>query len=170
MRIAEGYLLEFDPETANTRRMLELVSEEVLDYQPHPKSMTLARLAGHIAETGGWGSSTAKLDSLDINPVSGPPFKPYVATKTADLLDFFDKGVAAAREAVLELSDEAMVKPWTLLSGGKELFTMPRIAVLRTMILSHMIHHRAQLGVYLRINDIPIPGMYGPSADDVPQA
>ena len=170
MRIAEGYILEFDPEIANTRRMLELVLEDVLDYQPHPKSMTLARLAGHIAEMGGWGTSTARLDSLDINPASGPPFKPYVATNTADLLDFFDKGIAGAREAILELSDEAMLKPWTLYSGGKELFTMPRIAVLRTMILSHLIHHRAQLGVYLRINDIPIPGMYGPSADDAPQA
>lgn len=168
MRIAEGYIIEFDAEMANTRRILELVPEALLDFQPHPKSMTMARLAGHIAEMGAWGTSTAKLDSLDISPVDGPALEPYFAERTADLVDFFDKGTAGAREAVLELSDEDMVKPWTLYRAGTELFTMPRIAVLRTMILSHVIHHRAQLGVYLRINDIPIPGMYGPSADDAP--
>lgn len=168
MRIAEGYIIEFDAEMANTRRILELVPEALLDYRPHPKSMNMARLAGHIAEMGAWGTSTAKLDSLDISPVDGPAFEPYVAEKTSALLDFFDNAVAGAREAILQLSDEAMLKPWTLNRAGHELFTMPRIAVLRSMILSHIIHHRAQLGVYLRINDIPIPGMYGPSADDAP--
>ena len=168
MRIAEGYIIEFDAEMANTRRILELVPEALLDFQPHPKSMTLARLAGHIAEMAAWGTSTAQQDSLDISPPDGPEFESYFAKRTADLLDFFDKGTADARQAVLELSDEDMVKPWTLYRAGTELFTMPRIAVLRTMILSHVIHHRAQLGVYLRINDIAIPGMYGPSADDAP--
>ena len=168
MRIADGFIIEFDAEMANTRRILELVPEGIPDYKPHPKSMSLSRLAGHVAEMAGWGTSTARHDSLDIAPVDGPAMEPYFAIKTADLLEFFDKGTAVAREAILELSDEAMFTPWTLYSGGKKLFTMPRIAVLRTMILSHIIHHRAQLGVYLRIHDIPIPGMYGPSADDQP--
>ena len=168
MRIADGLIIEFDAEMANTRRILELVPEGIPDYRPHPKSMTLSRLAGHIAEMAGWGTLTARQDSLDIAPADGPAMEPYFAQNTADLLEFFDKHTAAAREAILELSDEAMFKPWTLYSGGKTLFTMPRVAVLRTMILSHMIHHRAQLGVYLRINDVSIPGMYGPSADDPP--
>ncbi len=170
MRIAEGYILEFDAEMANTRRMLELVPEGDLDYTPHPKSMSLGRLAGHIAEMAQWGTVTAEQDSFDISPAGGPASEPYCATDRHSLLEFFDKSAASARAAILDLSDEAMTKPWTLYRAGAELFKMPRIAVLSSMILSHIIHHRAQLGLYLRMNDIPIPGMYGPSADDAPPA
>ncbi len=167
MSIADGYIAEFDQEMANTRRLLECVTEEVLDFQPHPRSMTLARLAGHIAEMPDWGANTAEFDSLDIRPDCGPAFEPCFVSNVADMLELFDKNVATARAAIAAVSDEAMFAPWSLLAGGKPIFTMPRIAVLRTMILNHIIHHRAQLGVYLRINDIPIPGMYGPSADDL---
>ena len=166
MSIAQGFLAEFDPEMKNTRRMLELVPDDALDYRPHPKSMTMAELAGHVAEMAGWAALTAKLDQLDINPKGGPALEPCIATSRAMVVETFDRGVAAAREAVAAVSDEEMVKDWTLLQGGQTLFTMPRIAVLNTMILSHIVHHRAQLGVYLRMNDIPIPGMYGPSADE----
>ncbi len=166
MTIAEVFLAEFDQEMRSTRRMLECIRADVLQFQPHPKSMTLARLAGHIAEMPEWGTNTAKLDSLDINPDCGPGLEPYSAINTTDLLAFFDKNVAAAHEAIGEVSNEGMHAVWTLLSGGTPLFTLPRIAVLKSMILNHIIHHRAQLSVYLRMEDITIPGMYGPSADD----
>jgi uncharacterized damage-inducible protein DinB len=146
--------------------MLERVPDEALDYQPHPKSMSMGRLASHIAEMPGWGTNTAQLDELDLQPPKGPAYKPFEAGSRAMVLDCFDSGVAEVKDAIAKVSDEAMLKNWTLLMHGKPIFTMPRIAVLKTMVLSHIIHHRAQLGVYLRMNDVPIPGMYGPSADD----
>lgn len=168
MTIAEGFLKEFKPEMDNTRRMLERLPDEGLDYRPHPKSMTMGRLAGHIAEMLGWCVNTVELDELDLNPPGGSDFKPCTAESRDHVLEVFDRGVSAATEAIRKTSDESMLKDWTLTMRGKLIFTMPRIAVLKVMTLSHMIHHRAQLSVYLRLNDIPIPGMYGPSADDRP--
>ena len=167
MTIAEGFLLEFKPEMDNTRKMLERVPDEGLDYRPHAKSMTMGRLAGHIAEMPGWGVNTIEFDELDLNPPGGSDFKPCIAESRDQVLEVFERGVAAATEAIKKTSDDSMRKPWTLKMGSKLIFTMPRIAVLKVMILSHMVHHRAQLSVYLRINDIPIPGMYGPSADEM---
>lgn len=168
MTIAEGFLLEFKPEMDNTRKMLERVPDEGLDYRPHPKSMTMGRLAGHIAEMPAWGVNTIELDELDLNPPGGSDFEPCTAESRDQVLEVFDRGVAAATEAIKKTSDDAMRKEWTLKMAGKPIFTMPRIAVLKVMIVSHIVHHRAQLSVYLRINDIPIPGMYGPSADEMP--
>ncbi len=166
MNIAEGFLIEFNEEMRNTRRMLERVPDEVLDYQPHPKSMSMGRLASHIAEMPGWGATTALSDELDMQPPQGPAFKPFEAESREDVLDHFERGVVKAKEAIATVTDEAMMTDWTLLMHGNPIFTMPRIAVLKTMVLSHIIHHRAQLSVYLRMNDVAIPGMYGPSADD----
>ena len=166
MTIAEGFLVEFDPEMRNTRRMLERVPDGALNYQPHPKSMSMGQLASHVAEMPGWGVDTVQLDELDLQPPNGPAYKFFEAASRAMVLEFFDRGVAEAREAIINVSDEAMRTDWTLLMKGKPLFTMPRIAVLKVMVLSHIIHHRAQLGVYLRMNDVPVPGMYGPSADE----
>ncbi len=166
MAIAEAFVAEFDAELRNTRRMLERVSDSALDYQPHAKSMSLARLAGHVAEMPSWGIVTAQQPKLDISPESEPKHQPYIVTGRDAMLEFFDKHHAEAREVIGALSDEAMQEPWTLLVRGEPIFTMPRIQVLKSMVLNHMIHHRAQLSVYLRLNDVPIPGMYGPSADD----
>ena len=166
MTVAQGFLIEFNEEMKNTRRMLERVPDEAFDYKPHPKSWTMGRLASHIAEMPGWSVNTVQSDELDLQPPNGPEFEEFQAASQAKVLEFFDKGVAEAKEAVARVSDEAMYKDWTLLMHGSPIFTMPRIAVLKSMILSHIIHHRAQLSVYLRMNDVPVPGMYGPSADE----
>ena len=166
MTIAEEYLIEFGLEMKKTRCILERVQDEHLEYRPHPKSMTMRQLASHVAEMPGWGEVTANRDELDLNPPGGTPYEFYRAENCIDLMDTFDKNVVRGQEAVATLSNESMLDSWTMLAGGEQRFTMPRITVLKSMVLSHIIHHRAQLGVYLRMNDVPIPGMYGPSADE----
>ncbi len=166
MSIAQSFLAEFDQEMANTRKMLELVPEENFEFAPHEKSMKLGRLAGHIAEMPNWGVPTVTATELDIHPVDGPAFEAFIPSTREEVLAAFDKNIASAKEAIAGASDEDLMVPWSLLAGGNVLFTMARIAVLKSMILNHIIHHRAQLGVYLRMNDVAIPGMYGPSADD----
>ena len=163
MKITDALLPEFDQEMANTRKTLERIPEDKLAWKPHEKSMTLGRLAGHVAELPGFGTTTIQTDSLNL---SAGEYKPLVPTSRAQVLEAFDKKAAEARAAIAGASDEHLMKPWSLEFGGKTMFTMPRAAVLRTMMLSHLIHHRAQLGVYLRLNDIPVPSIYGPSADE----
>ncbi len=167
MTIAQVFLAEFDHEMRNTRRMLECVPDEALDFKPHAKSMTMGRLAGHVAEMPGWGVHTAELDKLDIRPPGSPALEPFEAPSQKAALKLFDKHVADARQAIARVSDDAMRLPWTLLMTDRPVFTMPRITVLKSMVLNHIIHHRAQLSVYLRMNDVAIPGMYGPSADEM---
>jgi uncharacterized damage-inducible protein DinB len=164
--ISEALLPEFDHEMANTRKTLERCPAEKFDFKPHPKSFSMGSLATHIANMPGWGTDALDKESFDVAPIGAPPFKEDPAKTTKELLERFDKGVAQAREALAKSSDEQLRQPWSLLAGGQTIFTMPRVAVLRAMILSHMIHHRAQLGVYLRLNDIPVPAIYGPSADE----
>jgi uncharacterized damage-inducible protein DinB len=165
MSIAQSLLPEFDQEMANTRKCLERVPEDKLSYKPDPKSMTMGRLAGHVAEMPGWAVMTMDGDSLDISP-AGQSYTPVEITSRAQLLAEFDKNIAAARAAIAGGSDAQMMQPWSLKAGGNVLFTMPRIAVLRSMVMNHVIHHRAQLTVYFRLNGVPVPGMYGPSADE----
>jgi uncharacterized damage-inducible protein DinB len=162
MSIATSLLPEFDQEMASTRKILECVPDDKSEYRPHPKSMPLGRLAGHVAELASWGATTINTDVLEITP----DFVPFVAESRQQLLETFDKHAAAAREAIAGASDEHYFKTWELKFSGKTMMSLPRIAVLRTVVMNHLIHHRAQLGVYLRMNDIAIPGMYGPSADD----
>lgn len=166
MSISEALLPEFDQEMQNTRKLLEVVPEDRPDYKPHPKSMPLARLAGHVAELPGWAVNTIRVDVLDLTPASGESFKPLFMTTRKELLDAFDKNVAESRAAIAGASDEHLHKIWSLVYNGQTVMTMPRVAVLRSVVMNHIIHHRAQLGVYLRLNDVAIPGMYGPSADE----
>ena len=168
MPIGQALLPEFDHEMANTRKTLERVPEDKLGWKPHEKSMTMGRLAQHVSEIPGWTTFTMEKDSVDVHPPGGPPYQPPVIKSLKDLLEALDKSVKAARTAISAVSDEQLMKPWSLLSGGKTMFTMPRIAVLRSFVMNHMIHHRAQLGVYLRLNNIPVPAIYGPSADEAP--
>jgi uncharacterized damage-inducible protein DinB len=166
MAINQMLLPEFDMEMAKTRTMLERVPEDKFGWRPHEKSMTMGRLAGHIAEMGSWAVPTIDKESLDVAPPGAPPYQPAVLNTRKDILDLFDKNRVEARAAIAKASDENLEKPWSLLMGGKTIFTMPRAAVLRSMVMNHIIHHRAQLGVYLRLNDVAVPGMYGPSADE----
>lgn len=166
MPIIDYLLPEFDQEMANTRRVLANVPDGRFDWKPHTKSFTMGALASHVATLPGWAVNTVEADSLDIAPPGQPPMKMPTANSQKELLEMFDKNVSDARKAVSTASDELLAKPWSLLAGGRALFTMPKIAVIRSFVMNHGIHHRAQLGVYLRLNDIPVPGVYGPSADD----
>jgi len=162
MTIAELLLPEFDQEMSNTRKLLAIVPEGKSDWKPHDKSMSLGRLAGHVAELPSWTQRAINQDGLDIRPGE---FKPLISSSPNELLAAFDKHVAEARKTIAGASDEHLGKTWTLSFQGQPMFSMPRAAVLRSMMMNHIIHHRAQLGVYLRLNNVAIPGMYGPSAD-----
>lgn len=166
MSIAASILPEFEMEMANTRKTLERIPSDKFDYKPHEKSMTMIGLATHITNMIGWGTTTLTQDEFDVQPPGAPPYKEEPASSVANLLEKFDQGIVACRAALVATSDEAMMKPWSLLSGGQAIFTQPRGGVFRGMILNHLIHHRAQLSVYLRMNDVPVPALYGPSADE----
>jgi uncharacterized damage-inducible protein DinB len=167
MALNEILLLDFDHEMTNTRKTLERVPVGKPDWKPHEKSMPLGRLANHVADLPSWVIFTIEKDSLDIAPPGAPPYQPPPPpTSRQELLERFDKHVTAARAAIAGASDAHLQKTWTLLFGGKTVFSLPRTTVLRTTVMNHMIHHRAQLGVYLRLNEIPVPALYGPSADE----
>lgn len=164
--ISESMLPEFDHEMANTRRMLERVPDMQGAFTPHPKSMTLARLAGHVAQLPMWGITTLGHDEFDLRPDGPAAFTPYQFTSTAEALKYFDENVRQLRALLVNASDETMARPWSLKNQGQVIFTMPKTAVMRSFVMNHLIHHRGQLGIYLRMNNVPIPGMYGPSADE----
>lgn len=166
MTIRDALLPEFDQEMPKTRTVLERCPEDKYGWKPHAKSFSMAALATHIASMIGWTAETMANNSFDIAPPGAPPYKEEPAASRADLLARFDKNVAAARAALAAASDEQFMQPWSLLSGGQTLFTMPRVACIRSFVMNHVIHHRAQLGVYLRLNDVPVPSIYGPSADE----
>ncbi len=166
MPMNQALLPEYDHEMANTRKTLERVPEEKFDWKPHTKSMAMGALAVHIASMPEWAGMTLNTSEFDVRPAGAQSYQPPVVKTRAELLSLFDKNSAAARAAIAAANDESLMTPWSLLSSGKTIFTMPRVAVLRSMIMNHMIHHRAQLGVYLRLNDVPVPATYGPSADE----
>jgi uncharacterized damage-inducible protein DinB len=168
MDIREFMLTEFDREMANTRKLLERTPMAKPDWKPHEKSMTMARLAGHVAELPGWAVSAMHRDTLDLTPMISGGQRGYAAESVEDLLKTFDRNVIEARKAIADANDQKLQQTWSLVLNGKTLLSMPRIAVLRNMMMNHLIHHRAQLGVYLRLNDVPVPGMYGTSADEGP--
>jgi uncharacterized damage-inducible protein DinB len=162
MAIKDALLPEFDHEMATTRKVIERVPEGKFGFKPHEKSMSMGQLASHIAEMPTWATTGITLDSVDL--ASG--YKPFEAASSAALLEMFDKNVAGARNSIAGASDETFMKSWSLKRGDKTLMTMPRIAVVRSFMLNHVIHHRGQLSVYLRLNDVPVPSIYGPSADE----
>jgi uncharacterized damage-inducible protein DinB len=160
--IANGLLGELDHETKTTRKCLERITENLFEYKPHEKSMTMIQLATHVAEMLSWVTVTCTTDELDFQT----DYKPFKPTTNAELLEYFDKNVAESLEALKNTADEDMHKPWTLKNGDHVLFTMPKIATLRTFAFNHTWHHRGQLSVYMRLNDIAVPSIYGPSADE----
>jgi uncharacterized damage-inducible protein DinB len=164
--IATLLLPEFDAEMLTTRRLLERVPEDRPDWKPHAKSMALGRLATHVSEIPGWLAWTFEKDELDIAPPGAPKFVPQTLATTAALLAQFDTNVAKGRAALAAAPDAAFTAPWTFLMGGNSLWTKPKLDVYRSFGINHIVHHRAQLGVYLRLLDVAIPGTYGPSADE----
>lgn len=166
MSMSQALLPELDQEIARTRRVLERLPMDRYDWKPHEKSFSLGDLGNHTARLLGWGTETLATESLDLEPDEGELPQPQAVRETEGLLVAFDEGAAAFRKAVEEASDEDFMQPWTLLRNGDPLFTLPRVAVIRNMILNHLIHHRGQLSVYLRLNDVPVPALYGPSADE----
>jgi len=166
MTYSETILPEFDREMASTRKVLERVPEDKLEWQAHPRSHTIGWNANHLADLPGWAVGTLGGASLDMAPPGGEPYRSPRLTKRREILDLFDRNVAEARAALAAARDEEMVQPWSLHKAGEPLFTMPKAAVIRSFVLNHIIHHRAILCVYLRLNDIPVPGMYGPSGDE----
>lgn len=155
-------LAEFDQEMGKTRTMLERVPADRLDWRPHERSYSLLELAGHVSNLPSWTSMTMVTEELDLEG----PFERTPPTTKDEVLDEFDRTVSGARAALQGASAEDLAVPWTLRSGDHTVFTIPRSAVHRSMVMNHLIHHRAQLGVYLRLLDVPVPGMYGPSADE----
>ena len=166
MSISKSILPEFDHEMATSRRVLERIVDDKFSWKPHEKSMTLGELATHVATIPSWTPMTFDRDELDLAPPGQPAYRLEPAKSRDEVLAAFDKNVASARAALEAATDENWQGKWSLLNGGKTIFTLPRTAVMRGFILSHSIHHRAQLGVYLRLLDLPVPSMYGPSADE----
>ncbi|MDR3621663.1 MAG: DinB family protein [Paludisphaera borealis] len=166
MTFSETLLPEFDQEMANTRKVLERIPDDKLDWKAHPKSHTIGWNANHVADIPNWLVAVLTTPSLDIAPVDGEPYVSPKLTSSREIVELFDRNVAAARKAITEVKDQDVGTPWTLAKGGEPIFTMPRSAMIRSFILNHLMHHRAHLCVYLRLNDLPVPGMYGPSGDE----
>ena len=162
MPIADSLLPEFDHEMTVTRKLLERVPEDKYEWKPHLRSMSLGELAQHVATIPHWGTVTMTTTELDLE---GYP-RPTPWTTRAELLSTFDQHAGAARAALVGKGDGELMAPWVLKRGGHTIFTMPRAMVWRSFVMSHLIHHRAQLGVYLRMHDVPLPAMYGPTADE----
>jgi uncharacterized damage-inducible protein DinB len=165
MAISESILPEFDHETSKTRTLLERVPAEKADWKPHVKSMSLGQLAMHIANLPNWTSITLERKEFDTDPPEVDRATPLAFESTQHLLEFYDANVSAARALLVRTTDADFMVQWTLKNGGKAMFSMPRVAVLRSFVLNHAVHHRGQLSVYLRLLDVPIPNIYGPTAD-----
>jgi len=168
MAIAESMLPEFDHETGTTRVLLERVPAGQSDWKPHAKSMSLGQLAMHIANLPQWARITLERTEFDTNPPGGERVTTPAFESAAHLLQAYDDSVKAARALLVRTTDAEFMVQWTLKSGGRNMFSLPRAAVFRSFILNHAIHHRGQLSVYLRMLDIAIPSIYGPTADTQP--
>ena len=162
MPLVDALLPEYDHETGTTRALLERVPDGKFDWKPHARSMSLGELAGHLATMLSWGQAVINQPDFDL----AAPFTPPPLATRADLLAAFDGHRAATRTALAGAADAALMAPWSLKRGRETMFTMPKVAVFRSFVLNHMIHHRGQLSVYLRLHDVPLPSIYGPSADE----
>ena len=165
MRTTELLMTELDLEAHYTRKHLERVPMDKLDFKPHPKSMTLGWLATFTAILPSWGSLLLSKNEFDVAPPGGAP-EPKLASTTNDLLALFDRNMADTREALARTTEAQLDEPWSLKAAGKTIFTQPRGLVYRTFIMNHLVHHRAQLGVFLRMLDVSVPAVYNDSADE----
>lgn len=163
MPLNESFIAELQNEAKGTKKMLERVPADKFGWKPHEKSMTLGRLAGHVAELNSWIEATIKHDELDFAKID---YKPPVLETNEQLVNLFEKYYAQGLEALKNADDKTLTENWTMRQGEKIYFTQPKTAVLRGFVFNHLIHHRAQLGVYLRLLDIPVPQTMGPTADE----
>ncbi|MEI6945769.1 DinB family protein [Paraflavisolibacter sp. H34] len=163
MRLNQPLLNELRHEADSTRKMLERVPADKFGWKPHEKSMSLASLSSHVAELFSWLTMTLTTDELDF---ATNKYQPFVPQSTQQLLDFFEDNLKKGTETLAATSDEDMMKHWKLRHGDHIILDLPRMAVLRSFVFNHLVHHRGQLSVYLRLLDVPVPGMYGPSADE----
>jgi uncharacterized damage-inducible protein DinB len=161
--IASALIAEMEQEAATARRCLERVPADKFDWKPHEKSTSFGKLATHIAEMFGWTPPTLQQPELDFAKWDYKPFEP---STTEDLVEFLDKNVAEAITTLRNTPDEVFMENWTMRNGETVYFTMPKVAVMRSFVMNHSVHHRGQLSVYLRLNDIAVPAIYGPSADE----
>jgi uncharacterized damage-inducible protein DinB len=166
MTLSEALLPEFDQEMATTRRFLLRVPEQKFGWKPHEKSGTMGWLAGHLARLPEWAVITIRDTGWDMAPNGVPNELPPLPKSSQEILEWFDGNVHDARAAICGATDLDLAGPWSLLHNRKVMFTMPRSVCLRIWVMNHLVHHRAQLGVYLRLNNIPVPATYGPSADE----
>ena len=163
MSINDALMAELQQEAAATRKCLERIPAETFDWKPHEKSMTMSRLATHVAEMVGWVKDTVENPELDFATMD---YKPFAPETTAELVEYFDAQYAAATESLKNASDAVMMENWKMRNGEKIYVDLPRVQVMRGFIFNHIVHHRGQLSVYLRLRDIPVPPIYGPSADE----
>jgi uncharacterized damage-inducible protein DinB len=163
MPIIDSILMELDQEAKTTRRVLERVPETSLRWKPHPKSMSLGQLAMHVATTPGGVAEIVRSDTFEI-----PQFSRPAATSKAELLTALDNAIAQAKGILGKMDDATLNAPWALKRGNHVLLSIPRVGVIRSILLNHWYHHRGQLSVYLRLLDVPVPSIYGPSADEDP--
>lgn len=169
MAIRDSFLMELDRESQTTRRVLERLPEDRWEFKPHAKSFAMNTLATHLTQILMWMKWTIDVDELDLAPKDGPAFpSPAPVRDRAELLSSFDTKLAEAKAALAIVTDEQMMKTWKLMVTGETKLSMPRVAALRFFVFNHMVHHRAQLGLYLRLLDQPVPSMYGPTADEQP--
>ena len=165
MAIRDSLLPEYDHELATTRRLLERVPDAEFAWKPHPKSMTLGQLAGHVANMPFWCIKTMEAPFYDLEEKAPEAALDPPASCEA-MLKGFDEKVARARAGIAKATDGEMMEMWSLKNGGHVLFSMPRLTAVRMFVMNHLIHHRGQLSVYLRMRDVPLPSMYGPTADE----
>ncbi len=162
MSTIDPLLKELEQEAQTTRKMLERVPTEYFDWQPHKKSMTIQRLATHIAELPGWVTMAVTTDGLDF---ANNPYQQEAVSNTAELLEYFERSLADGRSHLMAVKEETLAETWTL-RNGEDIYQVATKGEIIRIVYSQIVHHRAQLGVFLRLLDIPIPGSYGPSADE----
>lgn len=165
MAIRDGLLPEYDHEMATTRRLLERVPEQHFAWKPHEKSMSLGQLAAHLANIPFWAGPILTAETFDLDDLPHES-RPTLPVSREALVQEFDQKAAATRQLIAGAGDPEMLARWTLKRGGAEMFSMPRIAALRSFVMNHSIHHRGQLSVYLRLQNVPLPPIYGPTADE----
>ena len=165
MSMMQGLMAEFDHEASTTRKLLELIPDAKLSWKPHDKSFTLAQLSGHLATIPEWGQAILADDHFDLVKGAEAGQPPPPAT-TAEVLQRFDSSIAQFRSTAEGVDEKGLMAPWQLRKGDEVLMEMPRVACARSFIMNHIVHHRGQLTVYLRMLDVPLPSVYGPTADN----